>query len=117
MPVIINGVEFVNLTPHEIVLFLDEKAIAIPSDGKLRLKEHDMTVDESPFPLVVRRFSLPDDFPEPKEGRMFIVSLPLLLMLKMSGIERDDFVAPDTGSGAVRDDKGRISGTKQFIKV
>jgi hypothetical protein len=45
---------------------------------------------------------------------LFVVSLPVAQHAGRLG--RGDFVAPDTGSGAVRDADGKIIGVKGFVR-
>ena len=113
-------VEFVNLTPHSIALFHSGKVVqTIPPSGRiLRLPERVVAEEKiGDFPVLVKELEIPEDFPEERPGVVYIVSLPVLMALKGAGIHRKDFVAPDTGSGAVRDEKGRIRGTKGFVRL
>jgi hypothetical protein len=101
----------VNLTPHPIRLCGDDGlAREWPaSSTPLRLEEKR---EEKGFFTKVT-YSLPKDAPSPQSGVDYIVSLPVLMVMK----DRKDFIAPDTGAGAVRDEDGKIIGTKGFITI
>jgi len=111
---------FINLTPHEINIYDEsgELVETIPPSGKvLRLPTTD--IEEfyiGEFPVRVREYTLPEDFPEPARNVYYIVSLPVLMALAVAGIERPDMLAPDT-SKAIRDEKGRIIGVTGFVRL
>lgn len=120
-------VEFVNLTPHPIVVVrgdcpskidqsrLTEFTLAtIPPSGVVaRVKTSREKVGEiNGIPLYKTVFGEVEDLPEPEEGKVFIVSI---LVLQAVAGKRNDVVAPDTSpSGAVRDPQGRIIAVKGF---
>jgi len=111
----IGKTELVNLTPHEILYFQkDGNVITIFPSGKiLRIDEEivtkkgeDVVIAEKKFiPKEVRKFTK-------KQNRFYIVSLPTLFFA-----QREDFIAPDTNLGAVRDQTGKIRGIKFFCKI
>ncbi len=112
----LNSFEFfknkkiINLTPHEIVLVRNREKIIFPKSNEIvRLEEEDKKINDF---LVLRKYNLPQNFPKIQENVLYIVSLPILLSVK-----RKDFIAPDTGSGAIRDKSGRIIGTTRFITI
>jgi len=130
--------KIINCTPHDIVVYDDDGKtviVTIPRSEPIRLKEIDEEAGEIKIidtersiriPLIARDFVCPSITP-PDDGdgggdgfEVYIVSLPMLMML---ALKADDlprsvlFVAPDTGSGAVRDEKGQIIGTKRFITL
>lgn len=109
--------EFVNLTPHPIVIYKGGRKIReIPPSGKvLRLPEERNPMGEvDGIPVSHLRYGVPNELPPQTEDTIYIVSMLVLLALKG---KRSDLVAPDTGAGAVRDENGRIIGTKGFVKV
>jgi hypothetical protein len=64
--------------------------------------------------VVLRLFRIPE---LPREGGDILVSLPVAqawahIYGAVSGV-----YVPDTGSGAVRDEKGNIVGTKRLIRL
>ncbi len=114
----------VNLTPHPInIAVKDGRTIEIPPSGKsLRLLEVDEPTDpvligNDEVEVVKRSFSLPENFPELDDPDVIaIVSLPVLMALRNRPIAAR-IVAPDTGSGAVRDEKGNIIAVKRFVTL
>jgi hypothetical protein len=114
---------FVNLTPHAVTVFRnDGSSFTIEPSGKVfRLRERDVVTANIDGVDVVRRqfYIAPEDlelFNDP--SAVYIVSLPALMGL--ATITEPDLsqfwiVAPDTGGGAVRDEKGNITGTRHFV--
>ena len=120
--------KFVNLTPHKIALYRkDGSTIEIEPSGKVfRLEERDRVIaNVEGIDIVAREFVIPTEvksyFDDPRA--VYIVSLPALMALatlEKAHPELMDIswiVAPDTGSGAVRDEQGRIIGTRRFIVI
>jgi hypothetical protein len=94
-----------NYTPHNVVVFSSSGDIiaTFPSEGVARLEEYDvdagnLTVE---IPLTRKTYSDVIGIPSPVEGTVYIVSKMVL-----DESDRTDLVAPDTGSGAVRNEKG-----------
>jgi hypothetical protein len=122
--------KILNLTPHPIVIRRkDGSEITIEPSGIVwRLKEEDVEIterlgfDTESIEVVARRFFV-DLSMMPQEvwsADIVIVSLPMLLMLKaaLSPMPTKPlFCAPDTGSGAIRDEQGRIVGTTRLITI
>ncbi|RLG11485.1 hypothetical protein DRN73_05305 [Candidatus Pacearchaeota archaeon] len=111
----VGKIELVNLTPHEIVLFSKDGTVTtiFPSGRVLRIDEKIVKEKENDVKIVEKEF-IPKEvskFPK-KENRYYIVSLPTLFFAN-----RDDFIAPDTNFGAVRDQMGKIIGIKFFCKI
>jgi len=103
-------VNFVNLTPHAIVIRLaDGTDLTFPPSGKVaRVDELPTTIltGINDIPILSRTvFGEVIDLPEPVEGTAFIVS-----GLVAGQVYRADVFAPATGpkDGAVRNDKGQI---------
>ena len=104
--------EFVNLTPHKIVI-VDEKGNTIkkvePSREVLRITTIQGKIDEvDGIPIYETEYS-DVELPEEKEGVFYIVSSVVLNYLLMKGIERRDILAPNTNK-SVRDSEGKIIG-------
>ena len=113
-------VEFINLTPHPIIIYRGEEKIEIPPSGTIaRVEVKQEKVGElDGIPVHKSTFGDVEGLPEPKENTIYIVSTVVLQALKAKGIERKDLVAPDTTpSGAVRDEEGRIVGVRGFQVV
>lgn len=104
-----------NFTPHDIHLYEGSTLIAtFPATGIVtRVNEATMdagTVGSTHYPLCKKVYENIIDLPPPVPGTYYIVS-----MMVMNAIPRDDLICPDTGSGAVRNDKGMIVGTSRFV--
>ena len=107
------------MTPHTISVYSgddsgDEVSHTYPPSGEtLRMNlipvQSDFTttyrLDETCVP--------PDDLTQV----IYIASLPYLLALHAMGINRNDIVAPDTNTQAVRDEKGEIIGVRGFMRL
>ena len=110
-----TDVTFVNLTPHDIVVYRDDdRTETIPASGQVaRVQTIQEQVDELNFiPVVRTKFGEVEGLPEPRRDTVYIVSSLVLQALRGS---RKDIVAPDTGpESAVRDENGRIIGIRRF---
>jgi len=126
----------VNLTPHDVNLALDGTVVTVPRSGVvLRLEEHDEPIFNNPIPIVRRRFQVPDpvwvaEQAAQAEGvtlpdvslplTIVIVSLPVLMSLPTDTLayltgKGIILAAPDTGKGAVRDEKGQIVAVRGLV--
>jgi len=109
--------EFVNLTPHAIVLHTNEGEKKVDPSGEVAR----VSTSETPagvigsIPAVVRSMGNATGIPSPKPGVVYLVSAMVLSALEVSGNLRQDVAAPDTGPTAVRNDKGLIQGVKRLI--
>lgn len=106
--------KLINLTSHSIVIYKEDGTqITIPPSGMtLRLNEHDILIGNiDGIPLIRRTYSI-NNLPPREEGTIYIVSSIALAFVPE---DRIDIVAPDTGKGAVRDNLGKIIGTKAFL--
>jgi hypothetical protein len=126
----VSAMKILNLTPHQVNIHKKDGSIITiePSGVVWRLREEDteitneLGIDTEGIEIVARRFSL-DTTEVPEEvwsADIVIVSLPLLLALKASlGSlpERPLICAPDTGSGAIRDEKGQVKGARRLITI
>lgn len=112
--------QFINLTPHSVVIFKQDgtKLEIEPSGEVLRLIEEDTIFDEvEGITIIKRKFSPPEIVGVLYDStKIVIVSLVTLLSLKDFDPKPTALVvAPDTGSGAVRDSEGKIIGTTRLI--
>jgi len=100
--------EFVNLTPHSIVL--NEGDIFEASGEILRLSQQDkVVVKMANFDIKeVKQFI--EELPEFVEGRYYIVSA-----MVNQAAKREDFISPDTAN-AIRNDRGHIISVPGFVK-
>ncbi|WP_322794745.1 hypothetical protein [Thermoflexus sp.] len=132
-----------NRTPHELVIFPPDTPsrvraeggrffhpetgeeihpiLRIPPDpeGELRLEEIDepgdpVRIGDLQIPVVLRMFRVP---PPPPESEAVIVSLALAQAWAREYVAPKNVFVPDTGTGAVRDQAGRIVGTTRLIRV
>jgi len=117
--------EVVNLTPHPITVFVGDRQTTIPPSGKvLRAEEN----DSEPFIFEVEGMGCFEGVERKLELNqtlvkifaenpdiLFIVSLPLLELLRQHDANLFNVAAPDTGKRVVRDSEGRIIGTKGFV--
>lgn len=109
--------EFVNLTPHTLVVYdKDSKHVIrkIPPSGTIARvstrKEQLEPVDGIPVSRTV--FGDVEGIPEPREDTLYVVS-----SIVASHTSRDDVVAPDTSDDSVvRNEEGQIIGVRAFQK-
>ena len=105
-----------NLTPHAIVVETDNGRITFePSGTVARVSTHTRvvgTVDD--IPVVEQRYGEIENVLE-LPCNPFLVSSMVLdrLPKEYSGVA----FAPDTGLGAIRDDKGHIVATSRLITI
>ena len=106
-----------NLTPHKVVVFAEDretvKMVIEPEGIVPRVSFTNSCVGQiNGIDVKATKYGEVENMPEPKENTVFIVSQMVLARLN-----REDCVAPDTGSGAVRDTEGKIIGTTNFLKL
>jgi len=112
--------KFVNLTPHEIVIY-DQTGqniiLRIPPSGMVcRVSTISKIVSEvNGIPIRKTEYGDVQDLPEPQSDTVYIVSTLVLIALKDKGIDRPDVVATDTTSDSViRDKDGKIIRIRYF---
>lgn len=115
---------FYNGTPHDIVVQCGEGTITFASRGLIRLAVAPSTPPKiSPFlgSLGINFIASPAftdvvGLPPFQEGLILLVSMPVGDRLALTGEWPGPVMGPDTGpDGAIRDDKGRIIGTKNLL--
>ena len=110
-------IKMLNLTPHAIVVETDNGQITFePSGTVARVSTHTKVVGtlDNGISVVERSYGKVDNVPTlPCE--QFLVSSMVLDQLpkEYGGIA----FAPDTGLGAIRDDKGHIVATSRLITI
>ena len=115
--------KFVNLTPHEVVIFDSTGQniiLKIPPSGQIARVSTTSTIVGLVDEIPIRKTIYGDivGLPEPRSDTIYIVSTVVLIALKEKGIHRNDVVSPDTNpDSAVRDDTGRIIGVRYFQVV
>jgi hypothetical protein len=112
--------KFVNLTPHEIVVY-DQTGqniiLRIPPSGTVcRVSTISKVVGEiNGIPVRKTVYGEIENLPPPQPDAIYITSTLVLIALKDKGIRRDDVIATDTTSDSViRDKDGKIIGIKYF---
>src|SRR6266536_3282851 len=109
----------VNLTPHDLVLQVgDGTRRVLPCDHQppARVATTDVPVGlEDGIPVAARRLGDVAGLPGPRLGVRYVVSLPTLLAAAHLG--RRDLLAPDTGTGAVRDEGGNIVAVRGLVEL
>jgi len=114
-----GGKDFVNLTPHPINYYSEDGELVqtIEPSGKIARVSQESTEGEAAGPFSVHEVSTKEviNLPPPEENTYYIVSTAVAEQLKDSG--RNDVLVPDTWDYGVRDDKGRIIGTKKFKRI
>ncbi len=104
--------KIINLTPHDIVVRTENGDITFPKSGDVaRVTTQSMVTGEVNGITVVRTVFGTVEIPAQAEGIMYLVSAMVLSALAGT---RGDVVAPDTGTTAVRNEKGQIIAVTRF---
>ena len=101
--------KFVNLTPHDIVIFRrDGKRVLIPATGKVaRVSVRcEQITDEDGIPVMKNVYGDVEGLPDPEANTIYIVS-----SLVACRAQRVDVLVPND---FVRDDSGRIIGCRSL---
>ena len=103
--------ELINLTPHSVVV---EGLGTFESGGLARVATTQKVVGNvNGIEIVETVQGEVEGLLEIEEGKMYIVSGMVLSALKGS---RTDVIAPDTGSTAIRNEKGQIIAVTRFTR-
>lgn len=106
-----TGVNFVNCTPHPIVL--NNGKVFSPSGIVPRVAQSISEFDENG--IATQKFGEVTGLPTPEENTVYIVSAMVLARVQIEG--RTDCVAPATGhKDCVRDEQGRIKSVPGFLR-
>jgi len=103
----------INCTPHPIkVRRNDGSEIVFEPSGILpRVSTIETLAGEiKGIPCVTQTQGEISGLPEPETGTVFMVSA-----LVFNASDRRDLIAPDTGKGAIRDEKGRIQAVTRLL--
>lgn len=106
--------EFINLTPHAIRVQYDNGTTVTfePSGTAATVATvQEWAYPAGAFPCTTRTFGEVQGLPAAREGVTLIVSS--MVLDRCQG--RDDVVAPDTGSSAIRE-KGQVWAVKGFVR-
>jgi len=109
----------INLTPHSIKCYLEEKEVVVPPSGQVARVSENRTTEESLFgiPVVSIKYSEVEgiDFTSFSSDCSFLVSM--LVGPRLANIFPGRVYGPDTSpKGAVRDEAGKIVGCKGLVK-
>lgn len=106
-------VEVINKTPHPVTLVNGDKQVTIQPDSvPARCESESVSVDYGlGIPCFKVKYGKVTGLPEEKDGTVYIVSSILAQAVKND--RNDCFIVTET----VRDDQGRIIGTKGLAKV
>lgn len=105
----------INLTPHEVNIFIDEETmIVLPKcETPARCTTSNVYLGEFegvPIYHVVYENVL--NLPNPQVGVIFVVSAIVAQAVK----NRDDVFAPDSGTSAIRNSSGQIVAVRGLLK-
>lgn len=111
--------KFVNLTQHDIHVYVDHASLlVVPSESRMArcamatLDKGILQYGRHRIPCISTETSEPMGIPAPEPGVIYIVSNIVLSSMKT---RRDDVVAPDTTSrSVVKSDDGKILGVRRF---
>lgn len=107
-------INLVNLTPHDIIIQLEDSKVVIPASGtvaRVATTERDAGMING-IPVVTQVFGDIVGLPDPAPNTKYIVSQIVLAAAKAAG--RTDCLAPNTAK-AIRDDQGRITAVPGFV--
>jgi hypothetical protein len=113
------AIEIINLTPHQINLFLaNGEQQSVPASGRVARVSvksgQPREVEGIPVPVLpAPEYGAVEGLPEPQPGKVYLVSA--MVLARCTG--RLDVFAPATGpqDGAVRDEGGRIVGVTKLL--
>lgn len=98
----------VNMTPHDINYYSNgEKMFSVPTSGLPAIRLSEKNVDSRvsfEMNFVKKEYEDAENLPNEQNGVLYIVS-----KMVQDAVNRKDFICPDTGIGAVRDD-GSVTG-------
>lgn len=106
--------EFVNLTPHEIVVRVGDKEIRIKPSGNIarcEVKQREWAYANG-IPVVKTEYGEITGLPQKTGNHIYITSSLVASRVP----EREDVVSPDTGPTAIRNEAGQIIAVTRFQK-
>lgn len=109
---------FVNLTPHDVVVYgaEDQIILTIPTSGEVaRIAETAETIGHiDDIPITMVTLGEIQALPARQSGTFYIVSMPALMAVLATGLDRPDLLYP---YGQVRDEAGRIIGCRSLARL
>jgi hypothetical protein len=109
---------WINLTPHPIRVFKPDGSVEeiSPSGQVARVREVRKKAGEvGGLPVFAVEYGEIEGLPSPQPGTYYLVSRPVLDALRSRGVQRPDVFAPDTGAGAIRNERGEVIGVKSLL--
>ena len=104
-------VTIINLTPHDIVLYINDKPVLYESQGVVRANcESELVGTINGINVYKNKYTSIDKMPKYKKGTYYIVSR---IVAEIMRNRKDLLLANET----VRDDKGQIIGCKSFSRL
>ena len=121
-------VQFINLTPHRIVLRSDGPDQILEPSGdiaRVESKELSLGATANGIPVVERKFGDVENLPEPRQfewtlttrpGKLVATTIYIVSALVLAAVPyRSDVAAPDTGDTAIRNEAGHIVAVTRLI--
>lgn len=104
--------EYINLTQHAITL---GDTVVQPSGHIVQVTMQEEVIGMvGDMPAITRRPDHLGGLPDPEEGKVYVVSS---MVLDQVPSNRLDVIAPDTGSTAIRNEKGHVlAATRVVVK-
>lgn len=108
---IINGVRFINLTPHGLNIWAGEEVYEIPASGVVaRVSQTNVPCGEiGGIPVTRTEYGEVEGLPDSEDGTSYIVSA-----LVGGKTNRNDIYIPGP---AIRDDRGVIVGARGLMQI
>ncbi len=104
----------INLTPHDINIQTKDGIVTFPKSGIIaRVNEKTKVVGKCPVTyvdLVIKEYSEVENLPE--VGHFLVSAMVLQAAKKKEGLF---LYAPDSGSSAIRDEKGQIKAVVSLV--
>ncbi|KEJ93182.1 hypothetical protein [Synergistes jonesii] len=106
--------KLINLTPHEICVYMDDGDILVipPDETPARCVESSQKIYElNGVPVVIKKYGDVEGLPEKEPGHAYIVSI--IVANAVRGTRGDVYITADL----VRDASGRVVGCRSFAQV
>ncbi len=117
--------KLINLTPHAVRIRLQEDATPTALDSDIVIQAsgnramisqsyHDMPLLNGSIPQAETDFGEITDLPEPEDGVIYVVSMPLAQYAAALG-RYEDIRFPDTGRSAIRTVEGQPYAVRRLL--
>ena len=115
---IMNEIVFVNTMKHACTIMDSEGQITHVFPGKgaeaATAKAETVSKEVGGFNVELTEYTEVQNIPEEKEGVIYIASKLICGLVESQG--REDFVSPNTGDSAFRNEKKQVIGVQGFTK-